>query len=298
MINLSIIIQEHKEGREFIQKMLLQATQLTIPFEVIYVTSLSYADFYSKYGPFPFRFPLSVIANIKSREIARNAGAEMAIGENLLFMDSHVCFNNENVTRLLNTLNEHPESIVAPAVQAIEFPSCQISGSGIGYGVAFTFNEFPFNWKWLPAERTDREFKVPFVCACVCSMKKSLFNILKSYGGGLYWEEEKSMRLWRLGHPTYSEPRAIFGHYYKGYEGHTTADAASTAGYYEGQVAFIYVNVFNKALWNQIEPMLIKAHGNKYYEFLETAKKRYSWVRAKMQPFANRIEERWFLRNE
>lgn len=295
-VDLSIIIQEHNEGRAFVQKMISQAAILPIDKEVIYVTSMSYNDFNEKYGPFDI--PVSLVANIKDRGTARTLGGQLASGDILLFMDSHVCYDSSNLARLLKTLKEHPDSIVSPGIQSIDFSSCKIEGTGIGYGVAMGFKTFPFEWLWLPAERMDKEFKVPLVCGCISLMKKDLFNVLNGVGGGLYWEEEKSMRLWRLGHPTFIEPRAVFGHYFKGSGGHKSADVETTGGYFEGQLSFMYVNIFNQALWDYIEKMLIKTHGNLYYKNLELAKNRYSWVRNLMRPLAGKIDETWFLRTK
>jgi hypothetical protein len=270
--------------------------------EIIFVTSLNHKDFYRNYGPFNYKMPITVMANVQSCGAARNIGGQIATGDTLLYMDCHVCFDQQNVDQLLKTLEDHKNAIVAPAVKAINFPSCIIENESVGHGVAFRFTNNPFEWIWLPGERLEKEFTVPFVCGCAFSMKKDLFNVLNSVGGflgghtGLSWEEEKSMRLWRMGYPTFSEPRSIFGHYYKGYANHTGWDQHSTAGYYESRVAGFYINVFNKDLWDYIENMLLKSWGIEYTKNLELAKKNYSWIRAKMLPFANKIDETWFLR--
>lgn len=299
---LSIIIQEHNENRAFVQKMVEQASMLPVVKELIYVTSASIKEFTEKYGP--FKMPVSIIGNVQSCGAARNAGGQFASGDTLLYMDSHVCFSPDNVQKLLSTLDRHPDAIVAPAVQAIEFPSCQVSG-GIGHGVAFRFTpQNPFEWVWLPSERTDMEFTAPFVCGCAFSMRKDLFNVLNSYGGflgahtGLSWEEEKSFRLWRLGYPTYIEPRATFGHLYKGYSNHPKWDEHSTQGYFLSRVIGFYVNVFDKSLWDYIEGLLAESWGNEYWKALGFARANYRWLRELMKPHANKIDERWFLRTQ
>lgn len=299
---LSLIIQEHNEGRERVQKMLEQASMLPMEKEVIYVTSMHYQDFYSKYGPFKYKFGVTVLGNVQSCGAARNAGGQYSSGDTLLYLDSHVCFSPANVDRLLTTLDAHPNAIVAPAVQAIDFPSCRTEGGAVGHGVAFRFADRPFEWVWLPSERQDKEFEVPFVCGCAFAMKKRLFSVLAGVGGflgahtGLSWEEEKSMRLWRLGHPTYSEPRAVFGHYYKGYPGHTSWDSHSTAGFYLSRVIGAYINIFDAGLWDHIERMCKQAWGDEWTKSLAYAQQNYSWLRNLMKPHAGKIDERWFLR--
>lgn len=300
---LSIIIQEHNETKEFVKKMLNQASLLPQDKEVIYVTSMSYDDFYSKYGPFNYRFPIKIIGDVHSCGAARNVGGILASGDDLLYMDSHVCFNPNSVTRVLDTLNTHSDSIVAPAIKPMEFPSCTASNISVqGHGVAFRFTDKTFEWVWLPSERLDQEFKSPFVCGCAFSMKKDVFNILKEHGGflsdhtGLSWEEEKSMRLWRLGHPTFTEPRAIFGHYFKGYPGHRSWDDHSTKGYYLGRIIGLYINVFDDEVWNHVNLMLSKQWKEEWDKGLKYAQANYLWLRKLMEPYAKEIDEKWFIR--
>jgi len=301
---LSIIIGEHNEDPLFLKKMINQVSLLPYKKELIFATSSKFSDFYSTFGRMDnYKFPVSVIGGADSCGAGRNAGGFMASGDTLLYMDAHCCFTPSAVDRLLKTLNEHPDSIVAPALQPVEFPSCVPAG-GLAHGVAFEFSKDGgvFQWRWLPADRTDKEFPVPFVCGCAFSMKKSTFDVLNGIGGflvghqGLSWEEEVSMRLARMGNLSYSEPRAIFGHMFKGYENRPKWDTHSVSGYYKTRVAGFYVNVFDKDLWNQIEPMLIKAWGDEYYKNLEWAKTNFGWLRAQMKPYANRIDERYFLR--
>lgn len=304
-VELTVIIQEHNEAVSYVHHMISQVSLLPYDKELIFVTSSKFRDFYSKFGRLDnYKFPVSVIGNIQSCGAARNNGGSAASGDTLLFMDAHVCFPPSAVDRLLQTLNAHPDAVVAPAIQPIDFPSCKIEG-GLAHGVAFRFSEGkPFEWVWLPADRTDREFPVPFVCGCAFSMKKSTFNVLNSMGGflaghmGLSFEEEATMRLWRMGNPAYIEPRAVFGHLFKGYQNKPQWDNHQKSGYYMTRAAGLYVNIFDRDLWNQIEPILIKAWGNEYFKNMEWAKTNFRWLKAKMQPYANRIDERYFFRVE
>ena len=55
---LSIVVQEHNETSGFVAKMLSQAAALQMQKEVIYVTSMNWKEFYSKYGQFNYKFPV------------------------------------------------------------------------------------------------------------------------------------------------------------------------------------------------------------------------------------------------
>ena len=300
MVELSIIAQEHHEGREFVSKMIDQVSEISTSHEILFVSSMTENEFRRLYGP--FKVEIKVIGNVQSCGAARNAGAMNALGRSLLFMDCHVCFKDADVQTLLSTLNKHPGSLVGPGLFPIEFPGCTVSG-GTAYGVAFFFDETPFEWKWLPAPTLEHEFESPFICGCAFMMRKTTFNVLNAHGGflhrhiGLSWEEEKSMRLWRLGHPTYVEPRAQFGHLFKGYGDHPKWDEHSVSGYHLSRVAGLWVNVFDEVLWNHIEQLCIKTWGKEKWDYnLNIAKREFTWLRDKMKPYADKIDESWFLR--
>lgn len=300
MIELSIIIQEHSEGKEHVDKMIDQISKISVSHETIFVTSMGEQEFREQYGP--FSEPVTVIGNVQSCGAARNAGAQKAIGRSLLFMDCHVCFDNSNLLTLLNTLNKHPGALVGPTITPIEFPECTTSG-GLAHGVAFYFDETPFEWKWLHAPTVTEEYSAPFICGCAFVMRKTTYNVLSEYGGfldrhiGLSWEEEKSMRLWRLGHATYVEPRAQFGHLFKGYGDHPKWDNHSTTGYHLSRVIGIWINVFDEDLFNHIKKLCIETWGQEIWDYNSNiAEKEFSWLRNKLKPMKDKIDEDWFLR--
>ncbi len=298
---ISIIIQEHMEPVPFIKAMLGQASKLVERIEVIFATSMSENGFYDKHGPFRYNFPVRILGNLNSCGAARNAGGIVARGKELLFMDTHVCFKPQAVDRVLETLHQNPASVVAPALTPIEFPECDKPG-GIAYGVVYMFGGDSFAWTWLPAERMDKEFPVPFVCGCMFAIKKVVFNKLQSYGGflsahtGLSWEEEATMRLWRLGHSTLTEPRATFGHYFKDYPGHSSKDVYKLEDWHKSFAVGTYINVFDPDVWEYINELSIKKWGGKWIDSMEFAKQKYSWLRAMLKPHAKNIDEKWFLR--
>ncbi len=299
---ISIIIGEHNEAKEFVLKMISQVAQLPYKKELIFVTSSNFTEFYSKFGKMDnYKFPVSVIGGADSCGAGRNVGGYAASGDTLLYMDCHVCFTPSVVDRLLATQKVHPDAVVAPALQPVEFPLCKPSG-GKGHGVVFRFVQNPFEWVWLPGETEAYEYTSPFVCGCAFMMKKDTFNVLNTHGGflgmhkGLSWEEEATMRLWRLGHPTYVEPRATFGHLFKGYAGHPEWDEHSTSGYYVSRTIGVYVNVFDKDLWKKIDTLCSRVWRNEWTKNLQMAKSQYSWLRNLMKPLANKIDENWFLR--
>jgi len=301
---LSIIIQEHNEPVSFVKKMLEQANKLNMPREVIYVTSSSEADFIEKFKPFDYNynFDIKIIGDTDSVGAGRNTGGLNANGDLLLFMDSHVCYTPATIERLTMTMNENWDITLSPAVDPIEFPSCQKLKGGRGYGVAFGFKKGLWEWTWLPPESTTNSFNVPFVSDCCFMMTKNLLNRLQMYGGiigdhtGNGWEVEACMRLWRLGYKSMSEPRAVVGHYFKGNYGHPGWDEHAQKGWLLSHVIGTYVNVFDDDLWNIIDKKARDTYGRAYTSALKYAVEHYTWLREMFEPLANNIDERWFLR--
>lgn len=303
---LTFIFQEHNEGSEFISKMLSQVEAIPQKKEVVIVSSSLYPDFFKKYSNLnlsQYDFNVTLIGGINSCGAARNVGAKTAIGEDLIFCDMHVCFAPEAVMQLLQTLNTRSNAVVAPSLAVGEFPSCKVSG-GIAHGVVFRFVDTPFQWVWEPAETNEHEFEAPCCCGCAFSMKKKTYDVLAKYGGflgthvGLSWEEEMSIRLWRLGHPTFIEPRCTFSHYFKSQMGHKRWDSHSTEGYYKSRVAGVYINVFDSDIYEHIAALCKTKWGDEWAKNLRVAKREYGWLRRKLELRKDKIDERWFFRTE
>jgi len=300
-VDLSLIVVEHDETRAFVSKMVEQVSRLPQSKELIFVTSLTFKDFYAAYGPFKEKFPVSVIGNIQSPGSGRSIGARAASGTNLFFSDCHVCFTPEKIAKLLSTLARHENDMVAPSMQVVDFPSCKVEG-GIGYGIAFSFIDQPYKWEWLPQESSSHEYQTPFACACQFMCKKKTMDHLLSYGGfltppvGVGMEEEIFMRIQRLGHKVWIDPTVTQGHLFKGYAGKPTWTEHSNKGWFFPRMAAIYVNVFDKELYKKIESLCSRVWGDEWYKNLELAKTQYSWLRNLMKPMASKIDERWFFR--
>ncbi len=301
---LSIIVKEHKEGKDFVTKMLEQVSSLSLDKEVRFVTSSPYDKFLFDYGVTlkGYDFPVYVTGNVQSTGGACNVGAKLSSGSELLFLDCHVCFDNKKIERLLKTLRQHPNAVIGAAAQPIEYPSCTAASSGIGYGIAHRFADRPFEWIWVSPETTEQESLVPSTIGASFLMTRPTYQEFAKFGGfitvpsGASFEEEASIRLARLGHPTYVEPRSVFGHYFKGQPGHRNQDEHMQKGNHLSYMIGFYLNVFNPELYNHIDTMLRKTWGTEYKKNMQTAIEQYSWLRRKLEPFAGRIDESWYFR--
>jgi len=300
---LSIIIRDFNESAVFVNKMLSQCSKINLKKEVIYVSNAPYRDFVKKVESSNLPFLTHFVGNIESSGEALNRGGIASSGDILLFMDSHVCFDESNILRLLDTQARRPMSVIGPAiVSRPNFPECTTGANDKGYGSAFYFSPGrPFDWKWLPPSSTTNEFKIPFVCACSFMIPKQLFDILQKYGGfigkyqGMNFDEEPFMRLARLGYSTYSEPRAVFGHRYSTLAQNNYYQPDRRSAFDRSRIATIFINVFDEELLEKITRISIPVFGDWYKDF-EIVKKDYGWVIMEMQKHAHRIDENWYFR--
>jgi len=295
VVMISFIVQEYKEDREFIEKMLQQISQVPHEKELVFVVGEPGVDM--MWVRELANFPVKVIGSIESCGQARNVGARNAAhySEALIFLDCHTCFTPEAIDRWMNTLWSHPEAAVGPAIQVVQFPSCEPSG-GFGHGVAFKFVKHPFEWVWLPSPKDETIFPVPTTCGCAFAMTPATFRDLDSYGGflwthrGLGWEEEYGIRLWRLGHPCLIDKDAVVGHYFK-----QGWPAESTRGYVDSRMEGIYLNVFNSDVWDHVIGLIEKEWPWEWKSKLRNAEKRYYGLRKKLEPLKDKIDETEFF---
>lgn len=297
---LSIIVKEHKETPEKILKILSQAEEIRErgrDVELLFMTSMDNKQFLDKYQPWKYSYNLTVYGNVMSCGAAVNMGANYAKGDELLVVDCHICFDTTNLDILMRTLENNPMAMVTPALKHVDFPVCDYSTTALGYGARFKVSsKNSFEWIWLGAERTDEEYPVPLACACAFAIKKNVFSELLKQGylrQAFNFEEERSMRLWRMGYPTLIEPRAVFGHWFKPHMSSTQVQ-----DWYYTRICSLYVNILEENNWNRLEKTLSKAWKNQWTIGLEFAKENYTWLRDIMMKYKDNIDENWFVTTE
>lgn len=295
---LSIIVKEHRETPKNISKMMSQVSKLPMEKELIFSTSMSCNEFIEKYHPWNYNYSTTVLGDIYSCGEAVNLGAKCAKGENLLILDCHVCFPPREVIILINTLERNPNAMITPAISHVDFPLCSSNIKAQAYGARFKISsKNPFEWVWLGAERIDKEYPIPMACACAFAMKKDVFQQL-SYQDDIKlafnFEEERSIRLWRMGHPTLVEPRAVFGHKFGGKPMSNTQEA----DWFTTRVCGWYVNILQDSNWNKLNDIYTKSWGKLWIDGLEYAKQKYSHLRDMMIKYKDNIDEQWFVKIE
>jgi GT2 family glycosyltransferase/LPS sulfotransferase NodH len=147
---------------------------------------------------------------------ARNAGAEAATGDVVVFSDAHVLPADGWLPALLEALEDPEVGEVAPTV-------CDMHDGAIR-GFGFTWPDLSMRVQWLrdePGGRTD----VPFICGCFLAMRRATFDELGGFDDGLIrWgseDAELSLRVWRRGLRCVVVPDAVVAHLFRPTFGYT-----------------------------------------------------------------------------
>lgn len=273
--------------------MIAQAANIPLEKELIIATSKKSDEFLNLYNIDKYNFPIKVVTRTTDAGNGVYLGALASNGDNLLILDCHICYQPVDTLTLIDTLEKNPNTLITPAINIVDFPSCNIKDSGIGYGVKFRISEkTAFEWIWLP-KTLDYPYIVPIACGGAVAMKRNTFDDLYMHGGmeaALDFEEERSIRMARLGHPTLVEPRSVFGHWFK-----NTMASTMAKNWYKSRAAGLYINTLNDSRWDKINERLTREWGISWLGELEDVYKKYTYLREDLMNYRYSIDENYFI---
>lgn len=126
---------------------------------------------------------------------ARNAGAEMARGRYLVFLDGHVLVPPEWLTVILNAFR------AAPHLAAMS-PGIAVEGDPENAGYGLTWDD-RLSIRWLAKPGRDIA-EVPLLPGGCVAVRSDIFKVSGGFNRGFrghgYDDQEFSLRLWLLGH--------------------------------------------------------------------------------------------------
>jgi polypeptide N-acetylgalactosaminyltransferase len=163
---------------------------------------------------------------------ARLAGASLATGDVLLFLDSHCECGKNWIQPLLQRIKEEPKAFVVPIIDVIDDKTMEYyHGNGIYFQIGgFTWSGH-FNWIDIPAHEDSRRGS-PVGPTRTPTMAGGLFAVLKKsfYDLGSYDEEmdvwggenlEMSFRVWQCGGSVEIIPCSRVGHIFRSFHPYT-----------------------------------------------------------------------------
>ncbi|AGK97890.1 glycosyltransferase family 2 protein [Clostridium pasteurianum] len=140
---------------------------------------------------------------------AKNAGAEIAKGGYLFFIDAHVKVTDYWLDNLINTMKNNRADLVAPCI-------CNMKNvTEKGYGENWTEN---LKLKWILKKPEDIT-EIPIACGCAFGIKKDVFENVNGFDHFFQvWgreDEEICLKLWLYGYRVVVNPFVKIEHLFR-----------------------------------------------------------------------------------
>jgi GT2 family glycosyltransferase len=139
---------------------------------------------------------------------ARNAGAEAAQGEIVVFLDAH-CYTRPGwLAPLTDPFADPAVALAGPAIASIRAPTSLACG--------VTWADPSLSNVWLPATTTG---PVPFHIGACQAVRAETFAAVGGFDAGMTrWgseDVELCLRLWLLGHEVHAAPQSVVFHLFR-----------------------------------------------------------------------------------
>jgi glycosyltransferase involved in cell wall biosynthesis len=239
-MTLSLIISTLNEGIELHETLESAVAGSLVPDEIIVVNDGGTDDSCTLLDS-QFRRERHVSIHHTPRRgiaAARNIGAALAMGDNLVFVDAHCRLENACLAVLDEALTTQPNAIFAPAMRDMGAST---------YGCGARLIDPALRIKWLVLEHTPFTV-VPIAPGGCIALKKVTFDWLGGFGAfrelGLE-DIEFSLRAWRVGVDLLAVPDARLTHRFRQYPPYPLS--STSRGYNLALVALIHFDGARRA---------------------------------------------------
>ncbi|XP_050423898.1 polypeptide N-acetylgalactosaminyltransferase 35A-like isoform X2 [Adelges cooleyi] len=201
---------------------------------------------------------------------ARLFGANLANGQVMIFLDSHVEVNVDWIQPLLTRVRDNRTQIVAPIIDIIqpdtfEYKSSPIVRGGFNWGLHFKWDNLP---KGTLVTDTDfiKPIKTPTIAGGLFAVNREYFNEIGQYDSGMnIWGGENlelSFRVWMCGGSLYIEPCSRVGHVFRQHRPYSAPNNEDTMARNSLRLAHVWLDDFKKFFFNKRMDLLNMDYGN------------------------------------
>jgi GT2 family glycosyltransferase len=142
---------------------------------------------------------------------ARNAGAAVALGEYLVFLDAHCTVSRGWLDALLEALQPADVAVAGPSVTPLDAPGPRACG--------MTWVNRRLETAWFETPGGDLPYEVPFVPGGCQAYRARTFELVGKFDEGMrlwgYEDIEICLRAWLLGYRVAGAPAATVAHLFK-----------------------------------------------------------------------------------
>lgn len=224
---VSVIIAFHNEARSALLRTVTSVLNRTPPELVEEIILVDDCSNDPKDGELLTVLPKIRLIRSESRQgliRSRVRGADEALADYLVFLDSHCEVNVDWLQPLLHIVIENPRAVASPIIDMIDVNNFQYRGSSVELKGGF---DWSMHFKWIPLskeekmQRTDptQSFKSPTIAGGLFIINKKWFETLGKYDTDLeIWGGENfemSFKTWMCGGSLEVAPCSRVGHIFR-----------------------------------------------------------------------------------